>query len=52
MNYVCMGIKKYFHIKGFALNFALKQRLKITRKWPNPVPGKFQEDRTAQGGGF
>ena len=47
-----MRIKKHFHINGFALRLALKQRLKITRKWPNLVPGKFREDRNAQGGGF
>ena len=26
------------------LSLALKQRLGVTRKWPNAVPGKFRED--------
>ena len=30
-----MGIKNGFHINGFALSLALKQRLEATRKWPN-----------------
>ena len=30
-----MRIKSYFHINGFALSLALKQRLGTTQKWPN-----------------
>ena len=30
-----MTIKNGFHINGFALSLALKQRLEATRKWPN-----------------
>ena len=35
MIFFCMRIKNGFHINGFALNLALKQRLQATRKWPN-----------------
>ena len=34
MNFICIRIKKHFHINGFALSLALKQRLGATRKWP------------------
>ena len=29
-----MRIKNHFHINGFALSLALKQRLEATGKWP------------------
>ena len=29
-----MKMKNRFHINGFALSLALKQRLEATRKWP------------------
>ena len=35
MIFFCMRIKNGFHINGFALSLALKQRLEATRKWPN-----------------
>ena len=34
MSFICVRIKSYFHIIGFALNLALKQRVGATRKWP------------------
>ena len=34
MSCICMRIKKYFYVGGFVLSLALKQRLKVTRKWP------------------
>ena len=34
MSFICIRIKKHFHINGFALSLALKQRLGATRKWP------------------
>ena len=30
----CMRITNHFHINGFALSLALKQRLQATREWP------------------
>ena len=27
MSFICMGMKNHFHINGFALSLALKQRL-------------------------
>ena len=33
MSYICMRIKEHFHINGFALSLALKQRLGATQKW-------------------
>ena len=35
MSYICMRIKEHFHINGFALSLALKQRLGATQKWPH-----------------
>ena len=32
-----MRIKLHFHINGFALSLALKQRLEVTQKWPTPL---------------
>ena len=29
------NLKNHFHISGFALSLALKQRLRTTWKWPN-----------------
>ena len=39
MSFICMMIKNHLHIKwnGFVLNFAMKQRLGATRKWPIKV---------------
>ena len=37
MSCICMRMKNHFHISGFALSLALKQRLLATRKWPLPV---------------
>ena len=34
MSFISIRIKKHFHINGFALSLALKQRLGATRKWP------------------
>ena len=34
MSFICMKLKKYFHINGSALSLSLKQRLEATRKWP------------------
>ena len=34
MGFICIRIKNHFHINGFALSLALKQRLGATRKWP------------------
>ena len=34
MRFICMRIKNHFHINGFALSLALKQRLEATWKWP------------------
>ena len=34
MSFFCMKMRNRFHINGFALSFALKQRLVATRKWP------------------
>ena len=34
MSFICMRIKNQFHINGFALSLALKQRLGATRRWP------------------
>ena len=34
MSYICMRIKEHFHINGFGLSLALKQRLGATQKWP------------------
>ena len=34
MKFICMRIKKHFHINGFTLSLALKQRLEATGKWP------------------
>ena len=34
MNFICMRIRTHFHIYGFALSLALKQRLRVNRKWP------------------
>ena len=30
---ICMRINNHFHINGFALSLALKQRLEATQKW-------------------
>ena len=30
--FICMRIKKYFYVNGFALSLAMKQRLKATQK--------------------
>ena len=32
ISFICMRIKRHFHINGFAPSFALKQRLGATRK--------------------
>ena len=37
MSFICMRIKNYFHISGFALGLALEQRLEATRKWPDAI---------------
>ena len=34
MSFICKRIKNYFHVNGFSLSLALKQRLGATRKWP------------------
>ena len=34
MSFICMRMKNHFHIKGWALNLVLIQRLGGTRKWP------------------
>ena len=34
MSFTCMRMKNHFHIKGWALNIVLIQRLGGTRKWP------------------
>ena len=44
MSFMCVRIKKkIFHINGFALSLALKQRLVAARKWPihSDVAKKF-----------
>ena len=37
MSYICVRIKNHFHINGFAICLALKQRLGVTQKWPIPL---------------
>ena len=34
MSFICLTISNHFHVNGFALSLALKQRLEATRKWP------------------
>ena len=34
MSFICIIIKNHFHINGFALRLALKERFFGTRKWP------------------
>ena len=34
MSYICMRIKNYFNIAGFAPSLTLKQGREATRKWP------------------
>ena len=34
ISFICMRINNHFHINGFALSLALKQKLGPTRKWP------------------
>ena len=34
MIFICMRMKKHFHIKGWAINLVLIQRPGVTRKWP------------------
>ena len=34
MSFICIIIKNHFHINGFALSLALKERFFGTRKWP------------------
>ena len=34
MSFICIIIKNYFHINGFALSLVLKVKLFGTRKWP------------------
>ena len=34
MSFICIIIKNHFHINGFALSLALKERFYGTRKWP------------------
>ena len=34
MSFICIRLKHYFHIKGWALNLVLIQRPGGTRKWP------------------
>ena len=34
MSFIYMRMETHFHMKDFALNLTLKQRLKATRKWP------------------
>ena len=34
MSFICIIIKKHFHVNGFALSLALKVRFFGTRKWP------------------
>ena len=33
-SFICMRIKKNFHVNCFALSLALKRRLEAPRKWP------------------
>ena len=33
VQFICTGMKNHFHINGFALSLALRQRLGSTRKW-------------------
>ena len=37
--FICTRMKNHFHIKGWALNFVLIQRLGRTRKWPTGALG-------------
>ena len=41
MSFICMRMKNHFHIKGWALNLVLIQRLGETRKWPIAVPASI-----------
>ena len=34
MSFICMRLKNHFHINGFALSLAFKQRSRSTQKWP------------------
>ena len=44
MNFICMRIKNHFHINGFGLSLALKQRLERTRKWPVAILLKWRKE--------
>ena len=33
MRFICMRLENHFHINGFTLSLALKQRLEATGKW-------------------
>ena len=45
MSFICVRIKTYFHINGFALNLALKQRVGATRNWPITCKHPYELDR-------
>ena len=51
MSFICIRIKKHFHINGFALSLALKQRLGATRKWPVDILFLKNDEKRARFGG-
>ena len=51
MSFICIRIKKHFHINGFALSLALKQRLGATRKWPVDILFFKNDEKRARFGG-
>ena len=47
MSFICVRIKNHFHINGFALSLALKQRVRATRKfWKLQGRGKRETNFT------
>ena len=42
ISFICMRINNHFHINGFALSLALKQKLGPTRKWPIKATGMHE----------
>ena len=42
ISFICMRINTHFHINGFALSLALKQKLGPTRKWPIKATAMYE----------
>ena len=45
MSFICMRMKNYFHIKGWALHLVLIQRPGATRKWPIPSEMRYVDGK-------